>query len=334
MMVNLPQKVVIEEGAINNISDICKELKIKDPVIVCDTHLGYGKNAAENLGAEILTPSSSDITQLKKTAEKIEAGFIIGVGGGRMIDMAKYLAHLSGKDWLSFPTILSHDGVVSSRAAITDNGTKISVDAKEPVAIVVDSEIIKNAPYRYIAAGAADVVSNISSVKDWQLGAKRGEKYSTIVAELGLLSAKAVISHAKEIRERTDHGIYTLTWSLICSGLAMNIYGSSRPASGSEHNFSHALEKLGSTLIHGEQCALGTLISLYLQKKNWKKIKAIFGKLGVPVTIDNLDIEKKMLIDALVIAKNIRGYPRYTILDEYEIDDKKAEEILSAVGII
>ncbi|MBI5347285.1 MAG: iron-containing alcohol dehydrogenase [Candidatus Aenigmarchaeota archaeon] len=335
-MVSLPQKVLIEPNAIEKIGDMCKELGLNGkPLVICDPALEFGETIARITGAETLSPESSEMAYLKNLSEKAGPfSFIIGVGGGRTIDMAKYLSYLSGKKWVCFPTILSHDGVVSSRAAITDNGAKISLDAKEPVAIAIDSEIIRNAPYRYIAAGAADVVSNVSSVEDWRLGSELGEKYSTVVAELSLLSAKAVISHVKEIRERTEHGIYTLGWSLICSGLAMNIYGSSRPASGSEHNFSHALEKLGSTLIHGEQCALGTIISTYLQNKDWRKIKSVFHELGIPTHVNDMDIGESMLIDALVLAKSIRVHPRYTILDRYHINRARAKEILGNVRII
>ncbi len=335
-MISLPQRVVIEENATAQLKDICATKKKERPLVICDQRMEeLGSKIQELVSGEIIFPKSSEMEYLKTVSRNaLDNSIVIGVGGGRIIDMAKYIAYLAEKGWISFPTILSHDGVVSSRAAITDNGAKISVDAKGPDAILVDTKIIKSAPYRYIAAGAADVVSNMASVEDWRLGAELGEKYSTVVAELSLLAAKTVMNHARDIRERTEHGIYTLSWSLICSGLAMNIYGSSRPASGSEHNFSHALEKLGSNLIHGEQCALGTIISMYLQNKDWKKIISVFDELGVPTSAKELDISKDILIKALVLTKTIRGYPRYTILERYDIDEKRAEEILRNTGII
>jgi glycerol-1-phosphate dehydrogenase [NAD(P)+] len=334
-MFNLPQKVVIEKDAVKQISLVQNGLHLGNRcMVICDKNL---KHVGEQIDGELVFPDSLEKTYLNDFSIELKNyDYAVGVGGGRIIDLSKYASFLAGKPWISFPTILSHDGVVSNRAAITDNEAKVSVDAKEPVAIVVDTEIIKNAPYRFMAAGAADLVSNITSVKDWQLGAERGEKYSTIVAELALIPAKAVMSHSEEIRQRTEHGIYTLVWSLICSGMAMNINGSSRPASGSEHNFSHAMEKLSSPLLHGEHCAIGTLVSSYLQNGNWKEIKNTLEKLDVLFNINQFPekITEDMLIDALVMAKDIRGYERHTILDRIDIDKEKAKAILQTVGVI
>ena len=274
---------------------------------------------------------------IKKCASSLKnsgISTVIGIGGGRTIDIAKYMGYLSKKEWISFPTILSHDGIVSSRAAITERNDKITVNAKEPIAVIVDTTIIKNSPYQYTAAGTADVVSNISSVEDWKLGAELGEDYNTVAAELALVASKAVISHVDEIKNHTENGINILTWSLICSGIAMNINGNSRPGSGSEHNFSHALEKLNSPLLHGVQAGLGCLISCYLQNNNWKNIRKVLKDIGIKLTAKELGVKSDMLIKALVMARNIRGYPRYTILDRYNIDEKMAKEILKNVGLI
>ena len=129
-----------------------------------------------------------------------------------------------------------------------------------------------------------------------------------------------------------EKGLETLLWSLICSGFAMNIYGSSRPCSGSEHNFSHALDELGSNALHGEQVALGTVISSYLQGKDWKNILLVLKDFGLPTSASELGISKDILIKAIVNAKDVRE--RFTVLNTINIDENKAEEICKKVGII
>jgi glycerol-1-phosphate dehydrogenase [NAD(P)+] len=112
----------------------------------------------------------------------------------------------------------------------------------------------------------------------------------------------------------------------------MNIYGSSRPCSGSEHNVSHALEMLGSKALHGEQVALATIATTCLQGGDWKNIVNVLKKLKLPTTAKDLGVDRKLMIQALAKARDIRD--RYTVLNQVRLDEKRAEEILAKVGII
>ncbi len=335
MLVNLPYKILIEKNIDDKITGFFEGFGNKSIAIMCnDNVLRIVSSKIKDVkNAKTIKPKSMEKSYLQSMAKKIDADIIVGIGGGRSIDVAKYVAYLANKQWVAFPTILSHDGVVSSRASLENNGMKISVSAKEPVAIIADLDIIRNAPYRWIASGAGDVLSNISAVEDWKIANLAGkEKYHVVMAELSLLAVRAVIENIDDIKKRNYHGLEVLLWSLICSGFAMNIYGSSRPCSGSEHNFSHALEKLGSKALHGEQCALGTLITMKLQGKDHNKVRNYMKKLGLPTNAKEINVEKSMLIKALLAAKSIRN--RYTILDEKKLNAKTAERLLKETKII
>ncbi|MFH0832445.1 MAG: iron-containing alcohol dehydrogenase [Candidatus Aenigmatarchaeota archaeon] len=341
MIINLPYKILIDRSVDGKIVDFLRSMNLgKNVLITC------GPNVKKKVGTKIMkilsesfrvgmvTIETTEKNYIENLAEKISGfDFVVGLGGGRSIDIAKYASFLAKKPWIAFPTTLSHDGVVSSRASINHNGDRISIDAIEPIAIIADLDIIKKSSYRNIAAGAGDVISNISSVEDWKIAAKRNkERYHTLMAELSLLSARAVIEHIDDIKKKNYHGLEILLWSLICSGFAMNIYCSSRPCSGSEHNFSHALDRIGTKAMHGEQCALGTIIMAYLQKKDWKSVREHLIRLGLPTNAKEIGIGEETLAMALVNARKIRE--RYTILNEKNITRDEARKILKEVKII
>ena len=103
--------------------------------------------------------------------------------------------------------------------------------------------------------------------------------------------------------------------ALVSSGVAMSIAGSSRPASGGEHKFSHALDKLApGKALHGESCGIGTIISMYLHGGDWRAIRTSLKIIGAPTTPADLGIEDSVAVDALLMAKAIRP-ERFTIFD-------------------
>lgn len=339
--ISLPRRILIKRGAAEELRELLLGLKLgkKCTVFSDATTLEIVgnrivKSISDAFVVDTVNPSSTKVEDIREVAERIRtADFCLAVGGGRAIDVCKYASWLASKPWVSFPTIPSHDGIVSSHASLEESGKRVSVKAGEPIAIVADLDVLRSAPYRYIAAGAGDCLSNLSAVEDWKRADRAGkEKYNEIIGGLAELAARAVIAHAREIAAQDYHGLEMLMWSLVSSGFAMNIYGSSRPASGSEHAFSHALDALGSRALHGEQVALGTIVSTYLQGGDWRKIKDVMEVLKLPASAKELGINEDIAIKALAAAKNVRE--RYTILNELVLDETKAREALHAVDII
>jgi glycerol-1-phosphate dehydrogenase [NAD(P)+] len=148
------------------------------------------------------------------------------------------------------------------------------------------------------------------------------------------MSAKLVIENADLIVYRTEEGLHVLLEALISCGVAMSIAGSSRPCSGSEHLFSHALDMIDSHhAMHGEQCGVGSIMIAYLYKTNWERIRNSLKQMGAPTTAKELGVKDTDVVKALALAAKIRP-ERYTILHKLNLDYDACEKTAKATGVI
>lgn len=332
--VELPERVLIGKNALNKIGYLCKDLGLKGPATIFT-----GKNVME-----IAAKKVSEILESYdfKTCFRIIGGyeknkklngFTIGVGGGKAIDAAKIAAKQNKIPFVSIPTAISHDGIASNRAVV--NGT-YSIPAVTPRGIVIDTDIIQKSPYRLTASGCGDAIAKLTAVEDWELASReKGEYISEYAANINKTSAELIIESARSIRNLESKGLRNLIEALVFSGVSMSIAGSSRPASGSEHLFSHALGILcpSKTSLHGEECGVGTILCSYLHGMDWETIVKALKTIGAPINNEELGISKELVIKALSEAKNIRN-DRFTVLNYRNIDAKKAEKAAKETGVI
>ncbi|XRO76059.1 sn-glycerol-1-phosphate dehydrogenase [Methanocaldococcus sp. 28A] len=333
-MIITPRYTIIEDGAINKLEEVLKNLKLKNPLIVT------GKNTKKYCKFSYDIVYYDEILN-SQIIERRYFGYdcIIGVGGGRAIDTGKYLAHKLGIPFISVPTTASNDGIASPIVSIKQP----SFMADAPIAIIADTEIIKKSPKRLLSAGMGDIVSNITAVLDWKLAYKeKGVKYSESSAIFSKTIAKELISYVLNSDLSEYH--CKLVKALVGSGIAIAIANSSRPASGSEHLFSHALDKLKEEYdldinsLHGEQCGIGTIMMSYLHEKENKKlfgmhekIKKSLKKVKSPTTAKELGFDEDIVIEALTIAHKIRN--RWTILRD-GLSREEAKKLAEETGII
>lgn len=343
--VELPRKIEIGDDALQKVGQLCIELGLESPALVITDNEVIdiaGRAVSASLDAseyvvdtELLnTIDKGALDNFVKHAKRYK--FIVGVGGGKIIDIAKYASFSFGVPFISVPTVPSHDGIVSPRATLNNNGVHYSFSARAPLGIVVDMSVISKAPYKMIAAGAGDMIAKITAIADWRLSHNEtGEIFYEQIAAIPLSAAMVVMHSADSIRNKEPRGLRNLVDALISSGIAMCMTGSSRPASGSEHLFSHALDSIvpDKKSLHGEQCGVGSILSAYLHDLEWEEIRSALKRLGCPTNAKELGVSNKDVIRALVQAKNVRS-DRYTIFDKIPLNDAKAEEIARVTGVI
>lgn len=342
----LPREVIVGKGTLSRIPEVAKRLGLKGKALVMSDAQCYeiaGKTVSgflEQSGLavdflEVKTMTIKDVQLVEEQIKALKPQVLLGVGGGTIIDSAKVSSGSLKIPFISVPTTVSHDGIASPLASIKGSDKPFSVLAQAPLAIIADTQIISKGPWRFVVSGCGDVISKYTAVKDWKLAhAEKGEYYGGYAASLALMSAKLVTENAELIVYRQDEGLRVLLEALISCGVAMSIAGSSRPCSGSEHLFSHALDIINSKhAMHGEQCGVGSILTAYLQKANWQRIKNTLKQLGAPTTAAELGVQDADVVKALELAAKIRP-ERYTILHKLNLSAEACEKTARATGII
>lgn len=343
--INLPRIVIVGEDILGRICGICGEIGINRSLIVTGrtTYNIAGKKAQsllEDSGVASDCTFVSDATldtveRVVKEVEERDADVVLGVGGGRNIDVAKLSASKTGKFFISVPTVASHDGIASSLASIKGMDRPYTMKAASPIAVIMDSRIIAESPYRFTASGCGDIISKATEVRDWRLAHREnGDYYGAYAGSLSLMSSQHVMERAELIKQCDQEGIRTLLEALVSCGVAMSIAGSSRPTSGSAHLFSHALDQIAEKpALHGEQCGVGVIMMAKLHGLNWREIKAKLKVIGAPTTASELGIDADTVVDALTMAQSIRPN-RYTILSKVKLTKSTARELAESTGVL
>lgn len=342
----LPRIIMVGHEIVNEIGDVCKKLHLESPaLIVADeiTKKIAGDDVEQMLSDSgydiqqtVITDANEDnISQVKDLIAESKAKFVLGVGGGRPIDVAKCSSFESNMPFLSIPTAASHDGIVSSRASIMVNGKRKSITAQTPLALVADTKIIASSPYRLLAAGCGDVVANITAVMDWKLAQRlKNEEFSSSASMLADITGRFMIDNSDMIKPGIEESSWYVAKALVSSGVAMSIAGSSRPASGSEHKLSHALDEIAKKpALHGEQCGVGAIMMMYLHGGNWNKIREALLNIGAPTNAKRLGVSDDEIIRALTYAHKIRP-ERYTILGDNGLSHEAAENLARITKVI
>jgi glycerol-1-phosphate dehydrogenase [NAD(P)+] len=357
--INIPNFFYVGYGVINDLERILNRegIKIDGSLIVSGN--GYTAEIADSIASRInyarrLRISSNDIDAIKSIERVVEDNNIniaVAVGGGKVIDTVKYACSKLSKPVLVIPTTLSNDGI-SSPVSVVRIVNVESIGVRPPVGIVVDIGIVKKAPKHTILAGIGDLISNLSAVEDWRLAHEytglqidrfaeivsrnAAERFIYYVLKNGRKGFECNEDNSSNDLNYNYNGnsrssilndnkfLICLAEGLIQSGIAMNIAGSSRPASGAEHLISHALDTiLDKPKPHGIQVGFATLFTQVLRGSDITDIMEVYRLVGFPTTLDAIGISVNEFIEAIKTAPYTRKN-RFTILnivDESRIMD-------------
>lgn len=273
--------IKIGPGAIASIPEGLAAMGAKRPFIVCDVNT---KAAAWSEVKSVLDQAGIPYTFFCFPMKEVEpdehamgsmvlvfdpaCDCVLGIGSGVINDSCKVLAHAMGRKQMIVGTAPSMDGYASSSSSMVINGCKVSLINACPAAIICDIDIIKDAPMRMLHAGLGDMLAKYIGLCEWRIvEIINGEYRCENVAALMRASVDKIVANAPGLRRREPAAVQATVEGLVLSGIAMSYAGSSRPASGLEHYFSHlwemmALERGVPYELHGIQVGVGTLLGL------------------------------------------------------------------------
>lgn len=339
---DLPLCLVVEEEAFLNVDDILSrylpEIRGKKSLVITEKFLHdlYSDTVKEIQkdfsDADVIEVVNADFDEAVAMAKKIcidDVEIVIGFGGGRVLDVAKYAAFVSKAVYICLPTNLSNDSLASPFSVLgTEGSARKTLACSIPTAIIVDIDMIMKAPVTQTIGGIGDTISKYTAIYDWSLSAKKSGKPMDDFAYSIASMCYDSVAHCDEKSVQSKEFIRILARALVMGGLAMEIAGSSKPCSGSEHLFCHAIEELYPSIkiSHGYAVALGSVAAANFQGRDDRKIIEVCKCYGLDINPATYGIDKDLFAEIWSKAAGTRP-DRFTILNTTTLDREWLDQI-------
>lgn len=324
--ISIPYILKIGGGALARLGGYLKSSGLEHVVLYFGNGLiemfgGTVLKSCEEAGIDVLSYEELDSVDIDVIighafSLPVKTQAVVGIGGGKVIDFAKYAAFLKKLPFISVPTSASSDGFSSASASLIVQGRRTSVPARLAHGIIVDTDVLKSAPAKFLYSGIGDLVSKITAVYDWMYEEECG--YNTVNDFAVMIAKKAVNSFVRTPFTDIHENLFLreLVDSLAMSGIANEIAGSSAPTSGSEHLISHALDKMSEhPQLHGIQVGIATYIMAKVHDHRYKRVDTIFTDTGFWDYAGTLNLDRTDYEKAIDMAPSIKPH-RHVYLHE------------------
>ncbi|OON81841.1 iron-containing alcohol dehydrogenase family protein [Streptomyces tsukubensis] len=328
----IPSPVVVDirRGALDDLAAVLCDQRISPSgKLAVAISGGSGARLRERLapalpGATWYEVGGGTLDDAIKLADAMKSGHydaVVGLGGGKIIDCAKYASARIGLPLVAVATNLAHDGLCSPVATLDNDAGRGSYGVPNPIAVVIDLDVIREAPERYVRSGIGDVISNISAVADWELShAETGEQIDGLAAAMARQAGEAVLRHPGDVSD--DGFLQVLAEGLVMTGISMSVAGDSRPSSGACHEINHAFDILypKRAASHGEQVGVGTVFAMHLRGAQGAAahMAEVLRRHRLPVLPQDIGFSVDEFVRAVEFAPQTRP-GRYTILEHLHL---------------
>jgi glycerol-1-phosphate dehydrogenase [NAD(P)+] len=347
-MINAPLAIDVRRGAIADLGTLLADRRIANEGRIA---VAVGPGQGEQIAADLDLPhctvfhvEGGSVDAANSLGKQLRAGSfeaVTGIGGGRTIDVTKFAATLAGIPMVAVATNLSHDGIASPVSSLEHESGKGSYGVTMPIAVVVDVDYVRGGPQELVRSGVGDVISNLSAIDDWELaGVHQDEPVDGIAVTFARVAAEAVLNRPDSVE--SEEFLTVLAESLVMSGMAMSVAGSSRPASGACHEILHAVTQLYPGVSnHGELAGIGALYSYFLRERylGWdagrsQEIRDCLRRHSLPLVPADVGLDAGQFARAVESAPSTRP-GRYTVLEHLALSpDEISRSVTSYVEAV
>lgn len=286
------------------------------------------------LEGDEIVPNEKYIVQTLLASNNTEQLFI-AVGSGTVTDIVRFVSYYAKSFFISLPTAASVDGFASSSSALVIMDYKQSIILRPPQAIFADLETLCNAPRSLIAAGFGDMFGKFTALADWKLAnILVGDKYDDNIAKRSSLARDKVVAQAKILDIDWENGVKSVMEALYEEGLCMLEFGNSRPASGSEHQFSHywemkLLREGRPAILHGAKVGLASIwTARYYELIRKMSKEDVIHRLETTPQLDP-EIEKQKILQGY--GENIADFIVKTQVSYLHMPSEKFESLKTKI---
>lgn len=230
---------------------------------------------------------------------------IIGFGGGKVLDVAKAIAYYHPCFLMVIPSSASMDGACSALSVLYHEDHSFDrflyLDFN-PDVVLVDSQIIFDAPFALLCAGMADALSSYYDVLYKQ-------KYHEVFDEVVYCAkqCKKIYDFYAQVKKDYENGVLS---DVVEQVIHINIYESAVAFENTDLEFSHVLANAstkikGSRGMHGERVGVSMLFQLYLMHMDEDALKLyhMLHELSMPTSLKDLGIQDIEDVFAFVIKE-------------------------------
>src|SRR3989338_2522474 len=288
-----------------------------------------------NFTGKIYIQTADKASVERLTKEQISADVGYAIGGGRVIDVARFLAHKWKLEIVCIPTIISSDAFLVDCTGLRENGCVTYVPSKLANKVILDWEILKNTPARFHLSGCGDVLSIYTALFDWKYASVNHiEEYNKGVAAMADGILNGMLSQAYEIKNEERKGLEAIITALCMEVTLCNLHGNSRSEEGGEHFFTYCIENNMQHFLHGEMVAFGTLLTACIQGQNIHQIKDFMDVVRLNYKPEGLT--RNIVIKTL---KELPSYVKkhklsYSIYNNFTFKKDEIEDILDKIGLV
>lgn len=305
-------------------------------VTMADLWPHFEAQLSEHL-ADVHLVRTLDIEALAGEVERLtEARAIIGLGGGRAIDVAKYFAWAKGLPLFTVPTAMSVNAPFGQRSGLRQGGIVRYLGWAVPEAVYVDFEVIRGAPPLLNRSGVGDILCYHTAHWDWRFAQDQGIVEERWPYDPDLVAAArerldSVLGSLDDIHDVNENGIRTLMNGHRWGGAAFHDAGwNPSHIEGVDHFLFYNLERItGKHFIHGQPVGLGIVFGSFLQDNEPDKMLAALKRAGVDIRPEAMGVTWHDVEEAM---RTLRSYVLEAGLWSSVVDVRPVtEELISTV---